>query len=70
MMTTGSSAVLRAILLEQCAELRPALERNTARGHALLVPADDVHTGVPNNLGIPEGAGQPTGTVPTLSRFS
>ena len=38
MMTTDSSAVLRAILLELCAELRPALERNTARGHALLVP--------------------------------
>ena len=37
-MITGSSAVLRAILLELCADLRPALERNTARGHALLVP--------------------------------
>ena len=37
-MTTDSSAVLRAILLELCAELRPALERNTVRGHALLVP--------------------------------
>ena len=38
MMTTDSSAVSRAILLELCAELRPALERNTARSHALLVP--------------------------------
>ena len=31
-------AVLRAILLELCAELRPVLERDTARSHALLVP--------------------------------
>ena len=38
MMAIGSSAVLRAILLELCAELRPALERNTVRSHALLVP--------------------------------
>ena len=38
MMTTDSAAVLRAILLELCAELQPALERNTARNHALLVP--------------------------------
>jgi len=37
MMTTGSSAVLRAIFLELYAELRPALKRNTATG--------DVHTG-------------------------
>jgi len=28
----------RAILLELCAELRPALERNTAGSHALPVP--------------------------------
>ena len=28
----------RAILLELCAELRPALEHNTARSHALPVP--------------------------------
>ena len=57
-------AVLRAILLELCTELRPALERNTARSHALLVPTGDVHTGVPSNRGIPEGAGQPIGAVP------
>ena len=38
MMTSDSSADLRAILQELYAELRPALERNTARGHAPLVP--------------------------------
>ena len=38
MITTGSSAVLRAILLELCSELRSALERNTARSHALPAP--------------------------------
>ena len=54
MMVTGSSAVLRAILLELCVALRPALERNTARSHALLVPTGDVTL----------GAGQPFGTVP------
>ena len=59
MMSTGSSAILRAIFLELYKELRPALERNTARSHALLV-----HTGVPSNRGIPERAGQPFGTVP------
>jgi len=41
----------------------PALERNTATSHALLVPTGDVHTEVPSNRGIPEGAGQPIGTV-------
>jgi len=38
MRTTGSSAGFRfprALLLELCAELRPALERNTARSHTL-----------------------------------
>ena len=62
MMTTGSSAVLRAILLELCAELRPALERNTARSYALLVPQVMCTLGL--NQGIPEGVGQPIGTVP------
>jgi len=28
------------------------------------VPTGDVHTGVPSNQGIPEGAGQPIGTMP------
>ena len=63
MMTTDSSAVLRAILLELCAELRPALERNTARSHALLVPQVMCTLGL-KQRGIPEGAGQPIVTVP------
>lgn len=36
----------RAILLELCAELRPALERNTARSHALPVPIQVLTTQV------------------------
>jgi len=45
MMTTGSSAVLRAILLELCAELWPALERNS-EGPCAACATGDVHTGV------------------------
>ena len=37
----------------------------TVRNHALLVPTGDVHTGVPSNWGIPEGAGQPVDPVPS-----
>jgi len=43
---------------------------NTARSHALLVPTDDNHTGVPSNWGIPEEAGQPIGTVPVDTELS
>ena len=57
MMVTGSSAVLRAILLELCAELWPGLESNSS--HALLVPQVMCTLGQPGH----SRPGQPIGTV-------
>ena len=44
--------------------VRRTVASATARSHALLKPTGDVHTGVPSNWGIPEGAGQLIETVP------
>ena len=54
----------RPVLLELCAELRLALERNTARSQGLSVPTQVLTTLGFLATGIPAGAGRPVRSVP------